>query len=62
MGPIADLPYLKRLAVAHQLHHANKYDGAPWGMFLALQELDSIPGARDEVERMVQELDFSKRK
>ncbi len=47
--------------MAHQLHHAHKYDGAPWGMFLALQELDAIPGARAEVDRMVSELDFSKR-
>ncbi len=37
VGPIAQLPYLKKLAVAHQLHHSEKYDGAPWGMFLALQ-------------------------
>lgn len=37
VGPIADLPYLRRVAVAHQLHHANKYGGAPWGMFLGPQ-------------------------
>ncbi len=62
MGPIAELPYLKRVAVAHQLHHAHKYDGAPWGMFLAMQELDAIPGARDEVERLVREMDANKSK
>lgn len=61
MGPIAELPYLKRVAVAHQLHHAGKYGGAPWGMFLGPQELDSIPGAKEELDRMVAELDFSKR-
>lgn len=25
---------MKKIAVAHQLHHAEKYGGAPWGMFL----------------------------
>ena len=37
MGPLAEMPYMKKLAAAHQLHHSNKYDGAPWGMFLAPQ-------------------------
>lgn len=32
------------LQAAHQLHHADKYEGAPWGMFLSLQELEGIPG------------------
>lgn len=32
---------------------AGKFDGAPWGLFLAVQELDSIPGARAELERLV---------
>lgn len=62
VGPIAELPYLKRLAVAHQLHHAEKYDGVPWGMFLAMQELENIPGAKEEVDRLVAELDFKARK
>lgn len=61
VGPIAQLPLMKKLAVAHQLHHSEKYDGVPWGMFLALQELDSIPGARAEVDRLASELDWSKR-
>eukprot|EP00798_Chlamydomonas_sp_ICE-L_P003844 gene3844-13906_t len=62
VGPIAELPVMKKLAVAHKLHHSVKYDGAPWGMFLALQELEPIPGAMKEVERMAAELDFSKAK
>ena len=37
VGPIAELPYMKRVAVAHKLHHADKYAGAPWGMFLGPQ-------------------------
>jgi beta-carotene 3-hydroxylase len=103
VGPLAEMPYMKKLAAAHQLHHSNKYDGAPWGMFLApqvrvrgmqrrdlskrsllnsasicshfsepeggtdapcmysVQELESIPGATAELERMAEQLDWSKR-
>lgn len=61
VGPIMGLPYMKRIAVAHQLHHSGKYGGAPWGMFLGPQELEGIPGASAELDRMVAELDFSKR-
>jgi len=28
------VPYLKRVAIAHKLHHSEKYDGVPWGLFL----------------------------
>ena len=34
VGPIADVPYLKRVAIAHKLHHSEKYNGVPWGLFL----------------------------
>lgn len=34
VGPIADVPYLKRVAIAHKLHHSEKYGGVPWGLFL----------------------------
>jgi len=61
VGPIAEWPYLKRVAVAHQLHHSDKYDGAPWGLFLGPQELEAIPGAKEELDRLVKEMDFSKR-
>lgn len=37
VGPIADLPYLKRVAAAHTMHHADKWEGAPWGLFLGPQ-------------------------
>eukprot|EP00882_Tetradesmus_deserticola_P017285 GHRQ01018514.1.p1 GENE.GHRQ01018514.1~~GHRQ01018514.1.p1 ORF type:complete len:186 (-),score=43.20 GHRQ01018514.1:257-814(-) len=36
-GPIAELPYMKRVTVAHKLHHAEKYKGVPWGLFLGPQ-------------------------
>jgi len=55
VGPIAELPALKRIAVAHQIHHGGKFDGAPWGLFLGVQELDEIPGGRAELERLVQQ-------
>jgi beta-carotene 3-hydroxylase len=52
VGPIAHVPYLRRVAVAHQLHHSEKYGGVPWGMFLGPQELEAV-GAREELDRMV---------
>jgi len=61
VGPLAQMPQMKRIAVAHQLHHAEKFGGAPWGMFLGPQELESIPGATEELDRLVSELDWSKR-
>lgn len=36
-GPIAELPYMKRVTVAHKLHHSEKYNGVPWGLFLGPQ-------------------------
>ena len=54
VGPIAELPYMKQIAVAHQLHHANKYGGAPWGIFLAMQVCGhwvSCPGSDEGVGR-----------
>ncbi len=61
VGPIADVPYLKRCAVAHQLHHSEKYGGVPWGMFLGPQELEAI-GAKDELDRLCAELTISGKK
>ena len=46
------MPYLRRVAVAHQLHHSEKYGGVPWGMFLGPQELEAV-GAKEELDRMV---------
>ena len=37
VGPIADLPAMKRIVLAHQLHHSDKYGGLPYGMFLGPQ-------------------------
>lgn len=56
VGPIAELPYMKRVTVAHKLHHSEKYGGVPWGLFLGPQELESI-GAGPELDRLVEELE-----
>ena len=51
-GGLEEVPYLKRVAVAHQLHHTEKYDGVPWGLFLGPQELDKV-GATAELDRLL---------
>lgn len=37
VGPIAKVPYLKRVAAAHKMHHIDDFDGLPWGLFLGEQ-------------------------
>ena len=51
VAPIADVPYLKRVAIAHKLHHSEKYDGVPWGLFLGPQvRLDAaLPTCRKNI-------------
>ncbi|KAJ9679522.1 hypothetical protein PVL29_021443 [Vitis rotundifolia] len=34
VGPIANVPYFRRVAAAHQLHHSDKFNGVPYGLFL----------------------------
>lgn len=53
VGPIAEVPYLKRVAAAHKLHHINDFNGLPWGLFLAEQELQGVPGAIEQLEQLV---------
>ncbi|KAK9829178.1 hypothetical protein WJX72_004346 [[Myrmecia] bisecta] len=53
VGPLANLPYLQRVAAAHQLHHANKFGGKPWGLFLGPLEVESQEGGREELDRLV---------
>lgn len=55
VGPIADVPQLKRIALAHKLHHSEKYGGVPFGLFLGPQELDRFPGASEELDKMLRE-------
>lgn len=44
VGPIADVPYLQKVAAAHQLHHADLFGGVPYGLFLGPQELENVGG------------------
>ncbi|XRB05396.1 beta-carotene 3-hydroxylase [Pycnococcus provasolii] len=54
VGPIADVPYMKRVAAAHTLHHAEKYNGVPWGLFLGPQELEELgPEAMEDLDKLV---------
>lgn len=53
VGPIANVPYLKRVAAAHKMHHIDDFDGLPWGLFLGEQELEGNPKALEQLERLV---------
>ncbi|GBF98825.1 beta-carotene hydroxylase [Raphidocelis subcapitata] len=55
-GPIADLPYMRRVMVAHKVHHSERYGGVPFGLFFGPQELEAI-GAGAELDRLVAEMD-----
>ncbi|CAI5936423.1 unnamed protein product [Closterium sp. NIES-64] len=47
VGPIADVPYLKRVAAAHQLHHADELNHVLPGLFLGegwLHHADKFKG------------------
>lgn len=57
VGPIADVPYLRRVAAAHQIHHSDKFDGVPYGLFLGPKELEEVGGLEEldkEVKRRIQ--------
>lgn len=53
VGPIADVPYFQRVAAAHQLHHADKFNGVPYGLFLGPMEVKEV-GGRTELEKLLQ--------
>ncbi|XP_047321565.1 beta-carotene hydroxylase 2, chloroplastic-like [Impatiens glandulifera] len=52
VGPIANVPYLRKVAAAHQLHHSEKFDGVPYGLFLGPKELEEV-GGLDELEKEI---------
>ncbi|GAU32357.1 hypothetical protein TSUD_44000 [Trifolium subterraneum] len=52
VGPIASVPYLTRVAAAHQLHHSGKFDGVPYGLFLGPQEVEEV-GGLEELEKEI---------
>jgi sterol desaturase/sphingolipid hydroxylase (fatty acid hydroxylase superfamily) len=37
VGPIGDVPYLRKIAAAHKIHHSEYFDGVPYGLFLSIQ-------------------------
>lgn len=61
VGPIAEVPQLKRIAIAHRMHHMEKYGGVPFGMFLGPQELEAA-GAGAELDRLVEEMNLTRAK
>ncbi|CAN1778248.1 hypothetical protein LINPERHAP1_LOCUS14339 [Linum perenne] len=52
VGPISNVPYLRKVAAAHRLHHAGKFNGVPYGLFLGPQELQEI-GGTEELEKEI---------
>ncbi|XP_019451984.1 PREDICTED: beta-carotene 3-hydroxylase 1, chloroplastic-like [Lupinus angustifolius] len=44
VGPIANVPYFNRVAAAHRIHHSDKFDGVPYGLFFGPEELEDIGG------------------
>ncbi|KAL1565539.1 Phospholipase A2 crotoxin acid subunit CA [Salvia divinorum] len=56
VGPIAEVPYFRRVAAAHQIHHTDKFDGVPYGLFLGpkeLEEVGGIPELEEEIDRRI---------
>ncbi|VVB15636.1 unnamed protein product [Arabis nemorensis] len=52
VGPIANVPYLRKVAAAHQLHHTNKFKGVPYGLFLGPKEVEEM-GGKEELEKEI---------
>jgi beta-carotene 3-hydroxylase len=54
VGPIGELPSLKRIAIAHTIHHSEKFGGVPYGLFLAEDELSQVEGGVQELDLLVE--------
>ncbi|EAZ25424.1 hypothetical protein OsJ_09238 [Oryza sativa Japonica Group] len=52
VGPIANVPYFRRVAAAHQIHHMDKFEGVPYGLFLGPKELEEVGGI-EELEKEI---------
>ncbi|XP_054820027.1 beta-carotene hydroxylase 2, chloroplastic-like [Prosopis cineraria] len=52
VGPIANVPYFRRVASAHHLHHTDKFNGVPYGLFLGPKEVEEVGGA-EELEKEI---------
>ncbi|GAV76120.1 FA_hydroxylase domain-containing protein [Cephalotus follicularis] len=53
IGPIAHIPYLQKIAAAHQIHHSDKFNGVPYGLFLGPKELEEV-GGKEELHKEIQ--------
>ncbi|UPQ98311.1 beta-carotene hydroxylase [Chloropicon primus] len=54
VGPLGELPSLKRIAVAHTIHHSEKFGGVPYGLFLAENELEKCEGGVEELDMLME--------
>ncbi|XP_059629192.1 beta-carotene hydroxylase 2, chloroplastic-like [Cornus florida] len=52
VGPIANVPYFRKVAAAHQLHHSDKFNGVPYGLFLGPKEVEEV-GGHEELEKEI---------
>ncbi|KAF5451189.1 hypothetical protein F2P56_031471 [Juglans regia] len=62
VGPIANVPYFRRVAAAHQLHHSDKFEGVPYGLFLGPKELEKVGGLEElekEINRRIKSYEVS---
>nr|ABI93208.1 beta-carotene hydroxylase 1 [Adonis aestivalis var. palaestina] len=53
VGPIANVPYFRKVAAAHQIHHTDKFQGVPYGLFLGPKELEEV-GGNEELEKEIE--------
>ncbi|KAL8557262.1 hypothetical protein ACS0TY_004630 [Phlomoides rotata] len=61
VGPIANVPYLRKIAAAHQLHHSEKFDGVPYGLFLGHKELEEVGGLEELDKEINRRINMSKK-
>ncbi|KAK1261941.1 hypothetical protein QJS04_geneDACA011532 [Acorus gramineus] len=52
VGPIENVPYFRRVASAHKIHHSDKFNGVPYGLFLGPKELEEV-GGLEELEKEI---------
>ncbi|RZC57120.1 hypothetical protein C5167_004422 [Papaver somniferum] len=53
VGPIANVPYFREVAAAHKIHHMDKFNGVPYGLFLGPKELEEV-GGMEELKKEIQ--------
>lgn len=59
VGPIANVPYFRRVAAAHQIHHSDKFNGVPYGLFLGPKELEEVGGLEELEKEIKKRIKFS---